>query len=148
MAQDRALQLVLDLRKKEEDKAQELFARALSEIARYERQLEQLRQFAAQYARQLESQGRAGVSAQALLAYQDFINKLDAIEARQQQELEQLRQVCEQRRQQYLEKQKQRKIIETLIKKHELERARAELKAEQKLLDEFVTARAARKERP
>ena len=136
--------MVLDLRRKEEDQAQEQFVQALNEIRRYEQQLEQIQLFKAQYAAQYEQAGRGGFSAQQLMAYQDFINKLDGIEQRQEAELEQIRQVAEQRRQQYLEKQQRRKIIETLIKKHELQRQQAELKAEQKLLDEYVTAHAAR----
>lgn len=145
MAADLALHLVLDLRRKEEEEAQKIFVQALNETARCERQLQQLKDFKAQYAQQMEHSGRQGFTAVQFNVYQDFINKLDAIEIRQAQELEQLRLVTEQRRLQYLERQKQRKIIETLIKKHELERQKAEQKAEQKLLDEYVTARAARR---
>lgn len=144
MAQDRALHLVLDLRKKEEEKAQELFVQTLQEVARYEKQIAQIYDYKKLYADEMAAAGARGFSAVQLTAYNDFIHKLEVIAERQEQELLQLRQVSEQRRAQYLEKQQQRKVIETLIQKHEQARIKAELKAEQKLLDEYVTARAAR----
>lgn len=145
MAQDRALSLVRDKRQSDEEKALEDWVFCRNQVASYENQIKQVEEFRLEYIRNMESEGRNGFSGTKLLAYQAFIEKLDNIAIKQKVELERLKMLTEQKRQMYLTRQKERKIIETLIEKHKQARIKAELKAEQKLLDEFAVSKYARR---
>ncbi len=144
MADDRALRLVLDLRQKEEDKAQEEYAKALSAIASFERQIAQLQEFFKTYADELAGSTQQGMDINIYRSYQGFLNKLDQVTKRQEQALETMRGRAENLRLEYLEKQKARKIIESLLEKHRIEQARKEAQAEQKLTDDLVSSKQAR----
>ena len=58
MSDDKALLLVLDLRKKEEDKALELWTDAKNAVINFQKQIEQLVQFEGIYQRELEAKSR------------------------------------------------------------------------------------------
>ncbi|MDT3662906.1 MAG: flagellar FliJ family protein, partial [Anaerobiospirillum sp.] len=62
------------------------------------------------------------------------------------QELQRLHMLTEQKRQIYLTRQKERKIIETLLEKHRIKRMKEEQRREQKLLDEYVVATYSRRQ--
>lgn len=144
MSDDKALLLVLDLRKKEEDKALELWTDAKNAVINFQKQIEQLVQFEGIYQRELEAKSRQALDMQAYLSYQQFIEKLSKIKLRQEAGLVQLQQQEQRAKDNYLEKQKQRKIIETLLEKHKLQRRIKEAKAEQRLTDELVCSTQAR----
>lgn len=144
MSDDKALLLVLDLRKKEEDKALELWTDAKNAVINFQKQIEQLVQFEGIYQRELEAKSRQALDMQAYLSYQQFIEKLSKIKLRQEAGLVQLQQQEQRAKDNYLEKQKQRKIIETLLEKHKLQRRIKEAKAEQRLTDELVSSKQAR----
>lgn len=145
MSQERALSLVRDKRQSDEEKALEDWTYCKNQVASYENQIKQVEEFRLEYIRNMENEGRNGFSGTKLLAYQAFIEKLDNIAVKQKVELERLKMLTEQKRQMYLTRQKERKIIESLIEKHKQKRIKAELKAEQKLLDEFAVSRYARR---
>lgn len=145
MAQDRALSLVRDKRQSDEEKALEDWVNCKNQVTNYENQIKQVEEFRLEYIRNMENEGRNGFTGTKLLAYQAFIEKLDNIAAKQKVELERLKMLTEQKRQMYLTRQKERKIIESLIEKHKQKRIKAELKAEQKLLDEFAVAQYSRR---
>lgn len=145
MAQERALSLVRDKRQSDEEKALEDWVFCKNQVTNYENQIRQVEEFRLEYIRNMENEGRSGFSGTKLLAYQAFIEKLDNIAIKQKVELERLKMLSEQKRQMYLTRQKERKIIESLIEKHKQKRLKAELKAEQKLLDEFAVAKYARR---
>lgn len=65
------------------------------------------------------------------MSYQQFLSKLDKIKFRQEAGLIQLQNQEERAKQNYLDKQKRRKIIESLLEKHKQERLLKEAKAEQ-----------------
>ena len=144
MSDDKALLLVLDLRKKEEDKALELWTDAKNAVINFQKQIEQLVQFEGIYQRELEAKSRQALDMQAYLSYQQFIEKLSKIKLRQEAGLVQLQQQEQRAKDNYLEKQKQRKIIETLLEKHKLQRRIKEAKAEQRLTDALVCSKQAR----
>ena len=75
MSDDKALLLVLDLRKKEEDKALELWTDAKNAVINFQKQIEQLVQFEGIYQRELEAKSRQALDMQAYLSYQQFIKK-------------------------------------------------------------------------
>ena len=94
----------------------------------------------------MQNEGRQGLTGTKILAYQAFIEKLDNIAIKQRNELERLKMLTEQKRQIYLTRQKERKIIETLIEKKQQMRIKEEQKREQKLLDEFVVSSYTRRQ--
>lgn len=146
MANDRALNLVRDKRQSDEEKALEDWVYVRNQVANYENQIKQVEAFRRSYINDMEIEGRNGVTGTKLLAYQAFIDKLDNIAIKQQQELERLKMLTEQKRQMYLTKQKERKIIETLIENNRLKRLKLEQKREQKMLDEFVVSSYTRRQ--
>ena len=141
---DKALNLVLDLRKREEDDALELLLEAQNNVASFERQIAQLKEFENIYIEEMKAKSKFQLDMSTYLAYQQFIDKLETIKERQEAGLVKLQEQENRARSNYLDKQQQRKIIESLIEKHRLERERLEAKAEQKLSDDIVSSKQAR----
>lgn len=144
-AEDRALLLVLDKRQNDEKNAFEDWISCRNHVAMFEQQIKQVEEFRVNYIGEMENEGRGGLTGTKLLAYQAFIEKLDNIALKQRQELQRLQMLTEQKRQMYLTRQKERKIIESLLEKHRIRREKKEQKREQKLLDEFVVATYSRR---
>lgn len=145
MPEDRALHLVLDKRQRDEEKAFEDWVFCRNQVANFELQIKQVEEFRFNYIGEMENEGRNGLTGNKLLAYQAFIEKLDNIALKQRQELQRLQMLTEQKRQEYLNRQKDRKIIETLLEKHRIKRLKEEQKREQKLLDEYVVSTYSRR---
>lgn len=146
MAQDRALNLVRDKRQSDEEKALEDWIYCKNQVANYELQIKQVEDFRLNYIAEMQNEGRKGLTGTKILAYQAFIEKLDNIAIKQRKELERLKMMTEQKRQIYLSKQKDRKIIETLLEKKQQMRLKQEQKKEQKLLDEYVVSSFTRRQ--
>ncbi|MBO6258534.1 MAG: flagellar export protein FliJ [Succinivibrio sp.] len=144
MADDRALRLVLDMRKKEEKAALEEYIQSNQAILSFENQLKQLREFRNIYNQELADRTQNGMSMTVFLSYENFLGKLELVEQRQEKTLQKLRERAEVLRQQYLKMQQRRKIIEALLEKHRQDAIAAELKAEQKLTDDIVSSKQAR----
>lgn len=145
-AQDRALNLVRDKRERDEQKALEDWVFCRNQVANYEQQILQVEEFRRGYILEMQNEGRQGLTGTKIVAYNAFIEKLDNIAVKQRQELERLRMLTEQKHQIYLTRQKERKIIETLIEKQVQKRLKAEQVREQKMLDEFVVASYSRRQ--
>ena len=122
MSGDKALLLVLDLRKKEEDSALEMWTDAKNAVINFERQIEQLKQFEKIYENEMTVKSKNGMDMNMYMSYQQFLSKLDKIKFRQEAGLIQLQNQEERAKQNYLDKQKRRKIIESLLEKHKQER--------------------------
>lgn len=144
MSGDKALLLVLDLRKKEEDSALEMWTDAKNSVINFERQIEQLKQFEKIYENEMTVKSKNGMDMNMYMSYQQFLSKLDKIKIRQEAGLIQLQNQEERAKQNYLDKQKRRKIIESLLEKHKQERLLKEAKSEQKLTDDIVSSKQAR----
>ena len=144
MSGDKALLLVLDLRKKEEDSALEMWTDAKNAVINFERQIEQLKQFEKIYENEMTVKSKNGMDMNMYMSYQQFLSKLDKIKIRQEAGLIQLQNQEERDKQNYLDKQKRRKIIESLLEKHKQERLLKEAKSEQKLTDDIVSSKQAR----
>ena len=144
MSGDKALLLVLDLRKKEEDSALEMWTDAKNAVINFERQIEQLKQFEKIYENEMTVKSKNGMDMNMYMSYQQFLSKLDKIKIRQEAGLIQLQNQEERAKQNYLDKQKRRKIIESLLEKHKQGRLLREAKAEQKLTDDTVSSKQAR----
>ena len=135
MSGDKALLLVLDLRKKEEDSALEMWTDAKNAVINFERKI---------YENEMTVKSKNGMDMNMYMSYQQFLSKLDKIKFRQEAGLIQLQNQEERAKQNYLDKQKRRKIIESLLEKHKQERLLKEAKAEQKLTDDIVSSKQAR----
>jgi|SRR5574344_1520234 flagellar protein FliJ len=144
MSSDKALLLVLDLRKKDEDKALEMWTQAQNAVVSFQKQIEQLKQFEQIYIQEMNVKSNNGVSMTTFMSYQQFISKLEGIKRRQEAGLVELEAQEKRAMDNYLEKQKQRKIIDSLLEKHRNERLALEAKAEQKLTDDIVSSKQAR----
>lgn len=144
MSSDKALLLVLDLRKKDEEKALEMWTQAQNAVVSFQKQIEQLKQFEQIYIQEMNVKSNNGVSMTTFMSYQQFISKLEGIKRRQEAGLVELEAQEKRAMDNYLEKQKQRKIIDSLLEKHRNERLALEAKAEQKLTDDIVSSKQAR----
>ena len=141
---DRALNLVLNLRKKEEDEALELWGESKKAVASFEQQIAQIKQFAQMYVDEMQAKSRNNFDMGSYMTYQQFILKLENIKERQEIGLIRLKEQEARARDNYLKKQQARKVIEMLLEKHKKERLLKELKADQKLSDELVSSKQAR----
>ena len=148
MAADRALSLVKDKRQRDEEKALEDWVFCRNQVSNYENQIRQVEEFRMNYISEMQAEGRNGLTGTKILAYQAFIEKLDNIAVKQRQELKRLEMLTEQKRQMYMTRQKERKIIEKLIEQQTQKRLKEELRREQKMLDEFVVSSYTRRQSP
>ena len=144
MAADRALSLVKDKRQDEEKALEDWSCR--NQVSNYENQIRQVEEFRMNYISEMQAEGRNGLTGTKILAYQAFIEKLDNIAVKQRQELKRLEMLTEQKRQMYMTRQKERKIIEKLIEQQTQKRLKEELRREQKMLDEFVVSSYTRRQ--
>ena len=135
---DRALNLVLNLRKKEEDEALELWGESKKAVASFEQQIAQM------YVDEMQAKSRNNFDMGSYMTYQQFILKLENIKERQEIGLIRLKEQEARARDNYLKKQQARKVIEMLLEKHKKERILKEMKADQKLSDELVSSKQAR----
>jgi len=145
MSSDKTLLVVLDLRQREEEKALEMLTEAHNSVVAFEQQIAQLKEFETIYVNDMVEKSKNNVDMGTYMSYQQFIAKLETIKERQEAGLVQLQEQENRARHNYLEKQKQRKIIESLLEKHRLQRLAAEAKSEQKLNDEVVSSKMARR---
>ena len=135
----KALQLLAERLQQAEDRAVRILALAQQDQQRYEMQLEALNQYRENYSSQLTERGAQGLTGLQFGHFQAFINKLDYASKQQLEGLNQVRQVTEKRRQEWLELQQQRKAIETLLERKAAQEAQRLARQEQKMLDEFST---------
>ncbi len=71
----KALLLVLDLRKKEEDSALEMWTDAKNAVINFERQIEQLKQFEKIYENEMTVKSKNGMDMNMYMSYQQFLSK-------------------------------------------------------------------------
>ena len=144
MSSDKSLLLVLDLRKKAEEDALRMWSDARKAVQSFKDQLAQIEQFAKIYEVEMQSKSKNGLDMTMYQSYVQFLDKLEKIKVRQENGLKQLEQQEQRAQQFYLEKQKERKIIESLLEKHKIQSRIKEAKAEQKLADDLVSSKHAR----
>lgn len=122
MAESRAkrMQVVLTLAVRQEDESAKKLSQFREQVAQEERQLVELRDYAAQY---LNAQGalRQGVLASELINYSGFISRVNEACRDQETKLERLRHLLENLQQQWRIKHQKRKSIEDLISRMQQE---------------------------
>ncbi|ALP42843.1 flagellar export protein FliJ [Aeromonas schubertii] len=114
-------------------------AKARQDLKLFMEQYDALGNYRQIYLQQWTERGLEGMAAQQNVQYQAFINKLQLAAEQQYEGVLQVRQVVEQRKQEWLAMQQRRKAVALLLEKKALrERQKAE-RQEQKMLDEFAT---------
>ena len=121
-----------------------MWSDARKAVQSFKDQLAQLEQFAKIYEVEMQSKSKNGLDMTMYQSYVQFLDKLEKIKVRQENGLKQLEQQEQRAQQFYLEKQKERKIIESLLEKHKIQRRIKEAKAEQKFADDLVSSKHAR----
>jgi flagellar FliJ protein len=138
MAQAFRLQPLLDLTARRLDAAtlelQRLRARLEQERARYA----QLQGFDAEYRAGLQSALRAGLEADRLRDYREFLEKLSRALSAQADEVARCRRVWEEGLASWQELKQQQEALSVLKSRHAAEQARREVRIEQKQQDEFA----------
>jgi flagellar protein FliJ len=116
MAESRAkrMQVVLTLALKQEDEAAKKLSQFREQLAQEERQLEELRDYAAQYLH-TQSELREGILAQELINYSSFIGRLNEACREQEGKISRYQQLFDSLQQQWRVKHQKRKSIEDLI---------------------------------
>ncbi len=138
MAESRAkrMQVVLTLAVRQEDEAAEKLRQFRDQVAQEEHQLQDLRDYAAQY---LQAQGglREGVLAHELINYSSFIHRLNEACAEQEGKVLRMQSLLLNMQKQWQIKHQKRKSIEDLIKRLQHEDDVILEKRLQKELDEL-----------
>lgn len=138
MAESRAkrMQVVLALAKKQEDEAANKLSQYREQLAQEQRQLVELRDYAAQY---LNAQGalREGILAHELINYSSFIQRLNEACSEQETKVARMTKLMESLQQQWQVKYQKRKSIEDLIVRLQHEDQLIADKLLQKELDEL-----------
>ena len=116
MVESRAtrMQVVLTLALKHEDEAAKKLSQFREQLAQEERQLAELRDYAAQYL-QTQSELREGVLAYELINYSSFISRLNEACTEQEGKVARYQQLLNTLQQQWRVKHQKRKSIEDLI---------------------------------
>ncbi|WP_035480469.1 flagellar export protein FliJ [Aliagarivorans marinus] len=137
MARQALYLMVEQLQQKEQDAAKAL-AEVQQQLRQFEGQLQHLEEYRRSYLEQALAHGADGLKAQSFHQYQMFIQKLEQASVQQNQSIQQIRQNLSLCRKQWQEQRAKRRAMELLIEKQVAEKEKAQLKAEQKLLDEYA----------
>lgn len=137
----KALNLLVERLQTAEDRAFRVLVQSRQDEQRCQQQMEALNQYREDYSGLLTDRGSQGLNGLQFGHYKAFINKLDHAGEQQLHALRQVRQQTEIRREEWMNIQKQRKALETLLDRKAAREARKQAIQEQKLLDEFATFR-------
>lgn len=132
------LQLVANWEKEKEDKLAQNYLVANKYLQDNENKLKGLEQYRLDYLRQLQQKGSQGVGALSFGQHQSFIDKLDKACTQQIVAISKAQLVADQRKGQWLKQQQKRKAVEMLIDKKQQQKALAESRAEQQMMDEIA----------
>lgn len=133
------LQLLVKVQQEKEDKLHAQYRAALQNYQSMQQKYQGLADYRIEYVQQTQNRGQQGMAGRSFNQYLNFIGKLDAALAVQQQYVQQAKASADQRLLQLLEMQKKRKALEILIERELAEVQRKADKQEQKMLDEIAT---------
>ncbi|MDW6001512.1 flagellar export protein FliJ [Vibrio mangrovi] len=142
---ENALEFLLEQSKENEEKAVLALNSARQELEGYYYQVKQIEQYRLDYCHQMIDRGKAGLTASQYGHLNRFLTQLDETLAKQRSAEQHFIDQVENCREHWLEMRKTRRSYEWLIEKKRTERQNAEMKREQKQLDEFTTIQYARK---
>ncbi|EKE80513.1 flagellar export protein FliJ [Idiomarina xiamenensis] len=144
MADMRALQMLLELEQRREDKAAAELAQVRQTLQQQQQRLQGMEQYRLQYLQQLQQRGNQGLHSHQFGQYHAFVGKLDAGVEQIHASLSKLQQVVEQRQQRWFAQRRKRQSVEHLLEQQRLRQQREAERREQKLMDEFNSNKFAR----
>lgn len=138
MARDQ-LALLIKLESEKEEKLRLDFLQAQQHLVKLEQQRIGIENFRAEYLGQLQQRASQGVGGTYYIQFQQFISKLDDALKQQINSINTAQQVVKQRESLWLSQKAKVEAIEKLQQRKREKVMAAQLKAEQKQLDEFAT---------
>ncbi|MCB5188005.1 flagellar export protein FliJ [Methylobacillus caricis] len=132
------LNTLQDLAEKDVDAAAERLGEANRQLAEVEKSLAILMQYRADYASQRDNAMTNGITAEVYQNYQNFLGKLSQAIVSQTESVERVRHVCHLRKQEWQECQKKKMSYDVLLERAEKRVQLAELKKDQKMMDEYA----------
>ncbi|EAQ32889.1 MULTISPECIES: flagellar export protein FliJ [Idiomarina] len=141
MADISQLTMLLELEQQRTDKLAQHFGEAKQRLVSEQQRLDGLVQYRLDYLNQLQARGAGGIRSIQFGQYHAFVGKLDEGIEQMHNVLQQLNQVVEQRKQQWLAQRQKAESIELLIENKKRAAARLQARKEQKNLDDFSTQR-------
>lgn len=144
----RRLQPAVQVARRREDAAARELAGLQRRVHDAQARLQQLLDFQAEYLRQFQSDGRAGLSARRLLDYTAFLAHLERNITQLHGHLRRLQTESESRRRAWVASRAKSQVLETVMDRYRGDEARAEARREQAEYDELTPLRARLKDEP
>ncbi|MCW8107626.1 flagellar export protein FliJ [Alteromonas ponticola] len=132
------LKLVVKIEEEKEQKAAQAFQLAQQNVNAQKQKLQNLQQYRLEYLRQIQNNGKGGVTAQKYHQHLSFIGKLDKACEQQMGVISRASLVADDRKQQWIERQKRRKAVEMVIEKQRIAAERKEMRKQQNTMDEYA----------
>ncbi|MER2492217.1 flagellar export protein FliJ [Catenovulum sediminis] len=142
---NKQLMLVADIEKKKEDQLAQKYAQATQDLTQQHEKLAGLEKYQRDYMNTVIESGKQGLSSSGFQRLQSFITQLDKACHQQRDNIQKAEKVVDQRRALWLQQQRKRKSIETVIERQrKIEQLRLD-REEQKMFDEYATNQATRR---
>ncbi|ABZ76018.1 flagellar export protein FliJ [Shewanella halifaxensis HAW-EB4] len=145
MAKPDPLHMVLKLTQDAEEQASLQLRSAQLELQRRQNQLEALQNYRLDYMKQMEQQQGQSISASHYHQFHQFVRQVDAAIVQQVNAVKDADNQRQHRQVYWQEKQQKRKAVELLLANKAEKAKLAELRAEQKMVDEFASQQFYRK---
>ncbi|HEY8354986.1 MAG TPA: flagellar export protein FliJ [Methylophilaceae bacterium] len=142
------LQTLIEMADRESDQAAEALAEANRNLADSEKSLNLLLDYRSDYLGQLERNTQNGLHAGSFMNFRTFLAKLDQAIVGQQAVVSACRQKVAERRKQWQECERKKLSYGVLVTKAETREQRAQLRREQKLMDEHAQRLSLKKTHP
>ncbi|MBT4836574.1 MAG: flagellar export protein FliJ [Methylococcales bacterium] len=137
MKRSKRLNPIIEIAEKEEQKAAKEMGDAMSQVNACEEQIKQLEEYQQEYINNLNTMGQKSVSVMYLKDYYNFIAQLDNTIKQQYQELENLKQQLEKKREEYIQCHVRTNALSKAKNKFVDQELFAEAKQEQLLSDDM-----------
>lgn len=141
MSKPFSLQILLELTREKADEATRKLGALITEEQGARERLQLLESYRAEYLEKFRAAQSSGLSPQAWQNFQSFLGRLDEAVGQQTKIVAQANQKTSQGQQAWVEENRQAKALDTLAQRHQDKIQQAEIRAEQKLLDELSAHR-------
>ncbi len=132
------LKLVAQIEEEKELKAAQAFQLAQQNVVAQKQKLQNLQQYRLEYLRQIQHNGKGGVTAQKYHQHLSFIGKLDKACEQQYGVISRASLVADDRKKQWIEQQKRRKSVEMVIENQRIAAEKKEMRRQQNTMDEYA----------
>lgn len=138
MKRSKRMQSVLKIAKMKADKGARAYAYIAGQLQQEHNKLSELSQYKEEYAENLRQESSAGISGQRLRSMQGFIANLDMAISQQKLQIENVKVQVKTVKEQWMALRAKYRSMEKLVDNFRLDELKAELKAEQKEMDELA----------